>query len=52
MKRIFMRIDIKLMNYNLEKVINERLKNRLEWLSYLDWLITHRKLHKSAKDNS
>ena len=38
------------MNYNLRKVINERLKNRLEWLSYLDWLITHRKLHKTAMD--
>ena len=37
------------MKNNLDKIIKERLENRLEWKNYLGWLITHRQLHMNAK---
>ena len=37
------------MKNNLDKIIKERLENRLEWKNYLGWLITHRRLHMNAK---
>ena len=37
------------MNNNLNEVINERLKNRIEWRNYLGWSLTHRDLYMNAK---
>ena len=37
------------MKNDLNEIINQRLKNRLEWQGYLKWLFTHRMLHNRAK---
>tara|TARA_Y100001970_G_scaffold226411_1_gene279952 strand:+ start:783 stop:1073 length:291 start_codon:yes stop_codon:yes gene_type:complete len=37
------------MKNDLNEIINQRLKNRLEWQGYLKWLLTHRMLHNRAK---
>ena len=37
------------MKNNLNEVINERLKNRIEWRNYLSWLLTHKELQMQAK---
>ena len=37
------------MKNNLDEVINERLKNRIEWRNYLAWLLTHKELQMKAK---
>ena len=34
---------------NIDKIIKERLENRLEWKNYLSWLLTHRDLYVTAK---
>ena len=38
-----------IMKNNLNEVINERLKNRIEWRNYLAWLLTHKELQMQAK---
>ena len=37
------------MKNDLNEIINQRLKNRLEWQDHLKWLLTHRMLHTLAK---
>jgi len=37
------------MKNNLNEIIRERLKNRIEWKSYLGWLITHSHPHMNTK---
>ena len=37
------------MKNDLNEIINQRLKNRLEWQSYLKWLLTHRMLYNHPK---
>ena len=38
-----------IMKNNLNEVINDRLKNRIEWRNYLAWLLTHKELQMQAK---
>ena len=37
------------MKNDLNEIVNQRLKNRLEWQGYLKWLLMHRMLHNHAK---